>query len=226
MVILLRPATFVRWAGACVVILHVLNLVAHVAHGFAPTRHEWWLALVDVDAEANLPTWFSSALLFACALGAALMAARAKKGSIERRGYRWVAGLLLVVSADETVALHERCAAALFPSLADHGIARGWVWALGAGIVLALLAVLLPFLRALAARVRWALVRAGVVYVTGALGFEMIGQRYAAAHGWHDPIYVGLAAIEELLEMSGCVLFLHAVGKELAGEDGTLTLEA
>ena len=55
MVIVLRPATLVRWAIACVAILHLLNLVAHVAHGFAPTRHEWWLALVDVDPTVLIP---------------------------------------------------------------------------------------------------------------------------------------------------------------------------
>lgn len=226
MVIVLRPATLVRWAATWVAILHVANLIVHFAHGFADTRHEWWLALFDVDAEANVPTWFSSALLFACALGAWLMAVRAKRRSSERRGYAVVATLLVLVSADETVALHERCAAALFPWLAARDMGRGWVWALGASIVTALLLVLLPFLRALAARARWALVRSGAVYVTGALGFEIVGQRYAATHGWHDGVYVGLAAIEELLEMSGCVLFLHAVGRELAGEDGTITLES
>ena len=219
----LRPANLVRWAGTGVAALHVANAAAHIAHGFAPTKHEWWLLLLDVDAEANLPTWYSSALLLACAMGAGLLAQRADAAA--RRGWRLLAFLLALVSADETVALHERCAAALMPWLTARGIAHVWIWGVGAAIVLALAAALLPFLKALAPPVRYALVRSGVVFVAGALGLEVIGQRYAATYGWHDPIYVSLAALEELCEMTGAVLCLHALGNELAGPAGVVRVQ-
>jgi hypothetical protein len=123
------------------------------------------------------------------------------------------------------VALHERCAAALMPWLTARNIAHVWIWAAGATIVVALAAVLVPFLKALAPPTRYALLRSGVVFVAGALGVEVIGQRYAATHGWHDAIYVSLATLEELLEMSGAVLCLHAIGRELAGPDGIVRVQ-
>jgi len=55
-----------------------------------------------------------------------------------------------------------------------------------------------------------------VVYVVGALGFEVLGQQYAANHGWSNPVYVAFAAVEEFLEMCGPVIFLHCVGREIA----------
>jgi hypothetical protein len=224
-VIVLRPARTLRWATALVIVVHLLNATVHLAHGFAPTKPEWWLLAFDVDTEANVPTWFSSGLLLTAALAAGLMASRARDRSArERRGFSLVAVLLGLVSADETAALHEKLAAALFPWMAERGLSRLWVWAIGAVVVAGLAGVLLPFLRALPSRLRSGLVLSAVVFVTGALGFEVIGQRYAATHGWFDPIYVGLAAIEELLEMCGPLLFLHAVGKELANADGTVNL--
>jgi hypothetical protein len=223
-VLVLRPATLVRRGFFAVGIVHALNALVHLAHGFTPAPRAWWLDLFDVDTEANVPTWFSSGLLLACAFAAWLMAERAADRVAERRGFRLLSALLAIVSADELVALHERIAAALLSRLSALGVAALWVWALGGAIVASLAAVLLPFLRALGPRLRSDLLLSAAVYVAGALGLEVLGQRYAAAHGWFDPVYTALAASEELLEMCGALLFLRAVGRALAGPEGIVSL--
>ena len=205
-----------RVAAIAVVVVHVLNIAVHVAHGFAPAPREWWLDLFDVDTEANIPTWFSSALLLTCAWAAWRMS---KRGSAprERRGFLLITVLLAIVSADESIALHERCAAVLLDKLDAVGITRLWVWAFGAVIVAGLAAALIPFLLALESRqLRFGLFISAVVFVTGALGFEVLGQHYAATHGWSNPTYVALSAIEEFLEMCGPLIFLHSVTREIA----------
>ncbi len=212
-----QASMLVRPAAIAVVIVHVLNIVVHVAHGFSPTPREWWLNLFDVDTEANVPTLFSSALLLTCAYASWRMATRVSALKL-RRGFFLITALLVIVAADESLALHERGAAVLLDKLDAHGIHRLWVWAIGAMLVSALAATLIPFFRALESRaLRSGLLASAVVYVIGALGFEVLGQHYAANHGWSNPVYVALSAIEEFLEMCGPLIFLHYVGREMAG---------
>lgn len=210
-----RTSVLVGTAAVAVLIVHALNIAVHVAHGFTPAPREWWLDLFDVDTEANIPTWFSSTLLLTCAWLAWRMAARLPASvAKQRRGFLLIAVLLAIVSADESLALHERCAAVLLDKLDAHGINRLWVWAFGAAIVSALAAMLVPFFRALESRqLRSGLLVSAVVYVIGALGFEVLGQHYAANHGWSNPVYFTLSAIEEFLEMCGPLIFLYAIGR-------------
>jgi len=222
----LRPATLIRGGIIAVLVVHVLNIVVHVAHGFILAPREWWLDLFDVDTEANVPTWLSSALLLTSAFAAWLMAARVP-ASKQRRGFVVIGVLLAIVSADEFIAFHERCAAVLLKELDARGITRLWVWALGAVLVAGLAAMLIPFFRALESRqLRSGLLISAVVYVVGALGFEVLGQHYAATHGWSDPIYVTLCAIEELLEMCGPLLFLYNIGGEISGPTGIVKISS
>ena len=92
------------------------------------------------------------------------------------------------------------------------------MWAFG-GVVTASLGfffvdLLLRVPRAQALR----LVFSGLVYVGGALGLEALGHAYARTHGYWTWGYVTLAAFEEMGEMSGVLLFLHATLGD--GSDG------
>jgi hypothetical protein len=209
--VVLRPARLVRAFGAMIAVLHALNLAAQAAK-LRGRGAEPWVRFVDVDAEANLPTWCSSVLLLACAAAASLMALRT---ATSRRGWRLVAALLALLAADEVVCVHERVAAAMLAWVGAHRVARAWVWAVGGAVVAVLGAGLVPFLRGLAPGLRNGLMLAGAVFVTGGLGFEAIGQLYAASHGWANVPYVTLAAVEELLEMVGALLCFRAIARDL-----------
>jgi hypothetical protein len=70
-----------------------------------------------------------------------------------------------------------------------------------------------------------------VVYITGALGLEMIGGRYLEVSGQaaldRSPAYVVLTTAEETLEMIGLVLCTYALLVLLQERGGvTLSLEA
>jgi hypothetical protein len=58
----------------------------------------------DMDLEANLPTWFSSVLMFAAAC---LLWAVAHSDSRHARRWRFLAFVFLCMSIDETAQLHE-----------------------------------------------------------------------------------------------------------------------
>lgn len=220
------PSMLVRPAAIAVVIVHVLNIVVHFAHGFSPAPRAWWLDLFDVDTEANVPTLFSSALLLTCAYTAGRTAMRVSAPK-QRRGFFVIAALLVIVGVDESLAIHERCAAVLLDKLDASGIHRLWLWAFGAMLVAGLAAMLIPFFRALESRaLRSGLLASAVVYVIGALGFEVLGQHYAASHGWSNPVYVALSAMEEFLEMCGPLTFMHYVGREMAGSTDSTEMTA
>jgi hypothetical protein len=81
----------------------------------------------------------------------------------------------------------------------------------GALFVLCVAAVYLPFLARLPARTRNLFFLAGFVYVSGAIGFEMISGRHAALYGDNNLTYKLLAHVEESLEMAGLVALLYAL---------------
>jgi hypothetical protein len=88
----------------------------------------------------------------------------------------------------------------------------------------------LRFFWALPSRLRTWLGVAGVIYVVGALGFEMLGAAIVSAHGgvegggleaWqHAASYT----VEELLEMTGILMAIHALLEYIAAERMTLDL--
>jgi hypothetical protein len=52
---------------------------------------------------------------------------------------------------------------------------------------------------------------AGTVFLSGALGMELLGSYYASLHGVRNFPYSMLAAIEEGLEMTGVIIFINAL---------------
>jgi len=52
---------------------------------------------------------------------------------------------------------------------------------------------------------------AGLIFLVGAIGFEVIGGAYASDHGQSDMVYALIASAEEALEMLGAALAFHAL---------------
>ncbi len=56
--------------------------------------------------------------------------------------------------------------------------------------------------------------------MTGVIGVEMLGAREADLHGTDTVLYCVLYTIEELLEMLGIVVFIHALLSHIVDEAG------
>ena len=173
-----------------------------------------WNELVDLFSlsyEANLPTWYSSALLLACA---AALAHLARVAGADRLRWHWaaLAALFVYFSIDEAVQLHERLNALYdLPGL----LYFGWVIpaaAFTAGVGLAFV----PFLRALPPATRRSFLLAGAVYVSGALVMELPLGLYTHAHGDAGLGYALIDWVEESLEITGATLFLLAILRHAA----------
>lgn len=181
------------------------------------------VGLTDLDNERTVPTWFQAVLL--AGTGAALWTVGddAQRSGRRRTGYwRLLAVAFVYLSADEALRLHERAMGPLSARFDLTG-ALFFSWVLVAvPLVLVLVAVLVPFLRSLPRRTLGLLLLAGALYVGGSVGVEMVGAVLWSGGLEGSLAYVGVATIEELLEMLGVATLLYAIGRyrddELGGD--------
>jgi hypothetical protein len=164
-------------------------------------------SVASLSAEANVPTWFASSLLLACAVTAAAIARELAAGAPGRPHWWGIAVGLGWVSLDEVAGLHEHLGGHL-----DTGGALYFDWVIWAALVVGVLAVIyLRFLLALPSPVRARLIIAATVFVTGALALELpLG--WWTEHAGSDSLgYALIDWVEETLELVGASLALVAL---------------
>ena len=215
--------------GGLVVLSVVANFVTYsIAAGAALEMQvrKSFERLFDLDAEANIPTWFSSALLLMCAT---LVAANAAAKWQTRGRYRvhWIvlSVIFLYLSVDETAIIHEMSIKPLRSMLNPTGLLyEAWIIPGIAATVVFVLAYL-KFLLNLPRRTALLFVIAGAVYVGGAIGVEALSGLYAETHGEENLTYKLISTIEESVEMLGLVIFINANLGYLRTAVGAITFE-
>lgn len=207
--VVVSPRRVLVGIAVVVGLLNIANAIAIAAGADTEHARYWLMAL-----EWNPSSWFSSALLAATAATAFVVG---RDGDARR--WNAVAGILLVMSIDEIATLHERMAA--LPGIPGVG-SRGWA---GAGLVLvALVSIrLVPWALTLDRALRRALVLGGVVFVAGAVGFEVLSGNRAESVG-EDGLHWVLATVEEDLEILGVVIVLRALLQRLAAAGTSVRL--
>lgn len=172
----------------------------------------------NVDTEGNLPSLFNALLLLAPALLLGLIArATPPARRVMRRGWGLLSLVFFYLSADEYLHLHELLMAPLRTLLQVDGFLH-YAWVVPyAALGLGLLLVLLPFLRGLPARSRRAFLQAGALYLTGAMGLELVSGRLDVDLGVQNALVLPLTTLEEGLEMVGLTLFIGALLAYLRG---------
>jgi hypothetical protein len=98
-----------------------------------------------------------------------------------------------------------------------------WVIPYGIAMVIAGI-IFIPFLIRLPRKTMILLVIAGAIYVSGAVGVEMIQGDYEEIHGTQNIIYSVSVVIEESMEMFGIALFIFALLKYISLTPNHLTL--
>ncbi|MEC4984650.1 MAG: hypothetical protein SAJ37_10770 [Oscillatoria sp. PMC 1068.18] len=192
--------------------LAVFSLIGQFAKYYLNYQRLHLVRFFYLDAENNLPTWYSSvALLICCVLFAII--AFVKKRDSDRYTRHWIglAIIFFLLSMDETASFHE-LTNGTFRSIFNASGLLYYTWVVPAAIlVVLLLFIYLRFLFALPTQTRRAFVIAGIVYVAGALGMELIGGWYTESYGANDIIYALIITVEECLEMFGVVILIQAL---------------
>jgi hypothetical protein len=194
-----------RWLLAGVGVVSALGLAVELWH--ASSDADVLADLVpqlSLSYEHNVPTWFSSSLLLACALAAGAIARGAARW---RRSWWGMAVAFGYVSLDEASEIHEHLGGHL-----DTSGVLYFDWIIPAVGVLGVLAVVyLRFMLALPAATRLRLLLAGVVYIGGAVGMELPLGWWVDRAGPDNLGYALIDWVEETLEMVGASLALVAL---------------
>src|ERR671932_721750 len=195
-----------------IVLLNVANAIAIFLYHHRHHHGGLFYQEFSLDREANVPSWFSSALLLTAAAMLALVALDAL-GRKARWGRHW-AGLSVVfavLSLDETAEIHERIGPWLPAHLHLHGPLHyaGVLPALALALFVGITYV--RFLRAHPRRTLLGILIAAAIYITGAAGVEAASGWWAEGHGRRSTALLLVSTVEENLEMFGTLLFILVV---------------
>lgn len=217
----LEPAVFELCARktsrfmACTILtliaLHVFS--ALLDYGFGYERQGGLRWLTSLDMEQNPQTWYQAISVFVCGVLLLGIGALERARAAARSGYWFsVAALFFFLSMDEMGELHERMSGPLRKLFGSEGVLL-YAWVLGWGAALVVIAIThFRWLLALPAATRGRFLLAGVLFVTGAIGGELVESAIFSRHQtFHHLGYEVAVVIEELLEMTGILLFTRAL---------------
>jgi hypothetical protein len=210
----ISPIQFTRLLLGVIATLLLLSTIGQIArHIYHHEDLGGYVRLFYVDEEGNVPTAYSGLVWLLCA-GVAGMIAVTKQRLSDRftRQWKWLAFIFLYLALDEIAAIHEMCVGPLRQSLHVGGLLY-FTWVIPGALLLTVVAIsYLKFLKHLPTKIRNLLLLAGALFVTGALGIEMIGGWYSELHGAQaDLIYALTATVEEACEMLGVLTLFYAL---------------
>jgi len=172
--------------------------------------------LLDLDEEANIPTYFSVLQLNIAACLLWMIGGHARRRADPyARHWMVLAAIFVFLGLDELAQVHELLSHPLRMSMHVDGMLRyAWVIPYGA-LALVVGAAYLGFLMHLPTRTGWLLVTSGLIYVGGAAGLEMYGGYLETKLG-AEAIKTSLAYFtevffEEGMEMFGIALFIYTL---------------
>lgn len=210
--ITLAPKRIFKLCLLVILILLVANVAGIIAkdhtHHPALLSLTWWF---NFDAEKNIPSFFSTALLLGSSLLLFLIANFEKQLKNPYILWTALACIFLFLSMDEFLSIHERLISPVRNSLNTTGFLH-YAWVIPYGIaVIIFITIYLKFLFKLPKQTMVMFLISGAIFLTGAIGFEMLGARHDTLYGINNTTYQLLYTCEELLEMLGISTFIYTL---------------
>jgi hypothetical protein len=221
---LLNKDIFTRLAYFILFLLlaNVLGIVSRLylghdyIHGLIP--------LFDFDRELNIPTLYSSFAAIAASILLLVIALAHRAHGSSWLPWMWLSAIFLFLSIDETAGFHEQINEPCMEALNTSGLFRN-AWVIPYGIAVGLFVICyLKFLFALPRRTMVLFVVSGSMFVSGAIGFEMLGARHVELYGSENLFYSVYYTCEELLEILGTTVFIYALLSYIDSQFSSLTL--
>lgn len=203
----LNPKKMAWVLSAAMIALVILHVIACLPMFLGGRSYPW--GYLSLDGEHNLPTMFSTALLWSSALLTGCIAWAEKNG--RSNGVYWVglAFAFIAMGLDESTMIHERFTEIVRALFETSGLLH-YPWVIPYAIVILLfMPFYARFFFRLPSRIRKQIVLAMALYVSGAIGLEMVGGAWVEPHG-KDAVFYLLVTTEEVLEMSGSIAFIYA----------------
>jgi hypothetical protein len=226
MVLALVPRTVGRFFGLFTAVLASAGLaVVLLKYVFNHGGLLGFSRLFDLNEEANVPSFYSATILLISAvlLWVTGWTRQPSQRSLAR-GWYGLSAIFVFLAFDEAGQIHEMCWRPLHAASHSTGaLYFAWVIPYGIFVVVVGLAYL-RFLAALTPRTRWLVIASGVIYVSGALGLEMVEGIWFESHGLQNLTYALMTTLEETMEMVGISLFIYTLVDQLAREGKAVEL--
>lgn len=198
----------------CILSLGIMREIIHHTVGFPEVfdgfRH------INLDSEHSVPSWWSSSLMLVSAM---IMYAFSRfdqgRGLYQSTIWLPLAVVFFFLSLDEAAGFHESIMAPLRNLLDLDGIFY-FAWVIPAFFVLIIfgLLILRQFL-ALPRKIQVQFAICGTIYVSGALGMELIGGMLTASGEGASASYSMSIIVEEGFEIIGLTVFFVSLIKQL-----------
>jgi len=168
-----------------------------------------FVQMFDLDMERNIPTMFSSFILAFSALCFYLLSKEsAEKAKNHQKYWLGLSGVFLFLSFDEGAKIHEKIGD-FTENFVDPTGYLHYPWVISYGILVLILAVLyMKFFWKMPTKVFRSFMLSAFIYLSGAVGFELLGANESSLHGTKTVLYSVLYTIEESLEMFGVILLI------------------
>ena len=206
--IILNPAVVARTLGVIAFVLVVAGVGGQLAkYLWGHPRLFGLVRLFDVNNEQNIPAIFSAfLLLFAASLLAVITIFKNRQRDIDVSKWAVLSLGFLFMAVDEATSIHENLTGPMrgLLGLSEGGLGFFYFTWVIAGIAIALVLGLyfLGFLLRLPEKTRFFFIDAATLFLSGAIGLELIGGRYFELHGL-NLTYNMITTVEETLEMAG-----------------------
>lgn len=190
-------------------ITHLVAGIFHTVVGNSLSQEVY--RFFNIGADQNLPTLFATIQWLLASAVSWYIAFSLSKTKKHFRGWFAISLISMFIAADEYLMLHELTIEPVRALIPDYSF-LWFAWVIPYGILtLVLAAVLSGFMFSLPGRTMTLLFIAGVIFVTGALGFEMLGAVQVASDNDASITYAALYTCEEVLEMIGVSIFIYAL---------------
>ena len=177
-----------------------------------PLLTHYFIVEFDVNAEANITTYYSVSMAI---ISAFLLSVIAYLKSINKDKYRFhwaaLAAWMLYISLDDASVIHEKISKYL-KGWTDMG---GWFeykWVIIGLVAIGILGIsFFQFWLHLDNKYKVLFLLSAGIFFGGAVGTEMIGGRWAYSHGSDNFIYKVFTTLEQGLQYGGLILLIYSL---------------
>ncbi len=207
-----NPKAVTRFlAGIAIILISINIIVQFLIYTFQLNKH--WFLLFNMDKEVNIPTVFSCSLLLICSYLISLIynRHREQRDKIEHKWnvLKWI---FIFLALDEGLQIHE---ALIIPSLKPMlPTMLSIIWVIPYGIFAIYAAIyFIPLIKSLPRKLKYLTLLSGIIYITGALIIEMIGNYFVRVGDirLHGISYGLISTLEESLEIFGLIIFIYTL---------------
>jgi len=178
--------------------------------------------LFDLDQERNIPTLYSSIALVIASILLLWISIIHKNLKSPYKAWFVLSLIFLFLAIDELASIHERLTGITRDAFKTSGFLY-YAWVIPYGIALVVFIISYSkFLFDLPKSTMILFLVSGTTFVSGAIGFEMLGGRQANLYGTDNLLYPFYYTCEESLEMIGIAIFIYTLLSYMVNQFGDI----